>query len=69
MVLITTITELEKDRLDFEIDMCLKMLYKLEDMTMCEEKAISECIDLLQDIEVRSIGNELTKFIEEAEEE
>ena len=68
MTTITTITRLEKDRLDFEIDMCLKILYKLEDITMHEKKAISDCIDLLQSIDVCNIYDNIEDVMKEVKE-
>lgn len=45
-----------------EIDKCLQVLYRLEDITGYEEKAISDCIDFLQNLELTSVYNEETTF-------
>lgn len=45
-----------------EIDKCLQVLYKLEDITEYKEKAISNCIDFLQNLELTSAYNEETTF-------
>ena len=45
-----------------EIDKCLQLLYKLEDITEYNEKSISNCIDFLQNLELTSVYNEETTF-------
>ena len=58
MTKIETLTQKEKDKLGVEIEMCLQILYRLENITNYEEKAISNCIDFLQHLELTSVYEE-----------
>lgn len=61
MTTIETLTFKEKEELQVEIDNCLDILYRLEDITRYEEKAISNCIGFLQNLELTSVyDDELT---------
>lgn len=44
----------EKEEVKDKIEKCLETLYWLEDFTEYEQPKISECINLLQDIEVKA---------------
>lgn len=62
MTTIETLTFKEKEQLQVEIDKCLDILYKLEDITRYEEKPISNCIDFLQNLELTSVYDEEITF-------
>lgn len=46
--------EKEKEEVKDKIEKCLETLYWLEDFTAYEQPKIGECINLLQDIEVKT---------------
>ena len=58
MITIETLTQKEKNKLSVEIEKCLQILYKLENITDYEEKVISNCIDFLQHLELTSVYKE-----------
>lgn len=58
MKTIETLTFKEKEQLQVEIDKCLQVLYRLENITRYNEKAISNCIDFLQNLELTSVYDE-----------
>ena len=58
MKTIETLTFKEKEQLQVEISKCLQVLYRLENITRYEEKAISNCIDFLQHLELTSVYDE-----------
>ena len=58
-MMIETLTQREREKLQVEIDSCLQILYKLENITRYEEKAISNCIDFLQHLELASVYKEV----------
>lgn len=55
MITIETLTLEEKEQLQVEIDKCLQVLYRLENITRYNEKAISNCIDFLQQLDLTSV--------------
>lgn len=55
MTTIETLTFKEKEQLQVEIDKCLDILYRLEYITRYNEKAISNCIDFLQHLEISCV--------------
>lgn len=61
MKTIETLTFKEKEQLQVEIDKCLQVLYRLENITRYNEKAISNCIDFLQHLELTSVYDEGVK--------
>lgn len=52
---INVISEKEKDKLEVEIEMCLQLLYNIENITGYNEPIICDCIDLLQNFKVNCI--------------
>ena len=55
MATIEVLTQKEKDKLEVDIQNCLQVLYRLENITRYEEKVISNCIDFLQDLKLSVI--------------
>ena len=58
MKTIETLTFKEKEELQVELDKCLQVLYRLENITRYNEKVISNCIDFLQHLELTSVYDE-----------
>lgn len=54
---IGVITDKEKDKLEVEIEMCLQLLYRLEEVFDYREKAISNCVDFLQHLGIQSVSD------------
>lgn len=64
---IVVLSENEKDKLQVQISMCLQILYNLEDITDYKERAISDCINFLRDLNVisaKDIANDIMEEIE-----
>ena len=63
---IVTMSDSAKNKLGQKLSMCLTILYELEDVFDYKEKAISNCIDFLQHLDVVSasdIANDIVKEI------
>lgn len=54
---IRVISNTEKDKLESKIEMCLELLYLLEDKTQYRAREISDCINYLQDTKVISVSD------------
>ena len=57
MATINVISDNEKNKLETKIEMCLELLYLLEDKTQYRAREISNCINYLQDIKVISVSD------------
>ena len=63
---IITMSDNVRNKLGQKLYMCLTILYELEDMFDYKERAISNCIDFLQHLDIVSandIANDIVKEI------
>ena len=62
---IITMSDSAKNKLGQKLYMCLTILYELEDIFDYKERAISNCIDFLQHLDITSASDIAKEILDE----